>query len=136
MRSGGGREALVLFEPLRGSRDGLGGNSGSGRNWALIGPGKDRDLAISLDPRLDVIIINGLPYWLYVPLWLPMQLGNLVVGTLAGLAVALVDHDWAVAIGVLAAMAGSLTADVSFAGVITILAGIAFWTGVKYSPGD
>ena len=32
--------------------------------------------------------INGLPGWLYPVLWGPMQLGNLVVGTLAGLAVA------------------------------------------------
>jgi undecaprenyl-diphosphatase len=48
--------------------------------------------------------LNGLPDGLYRPLWLPMQLGNLVVGTLAGLAVALVDGDLAVAMGVVAAM--------------------------------
>ena len=29
--------------------------------------------------------VNGLPGWLYWVLWLPMQLGNLVVGTLLGL---------------------------------------------------
>ena len=33
--------------------------------------------------------VNGLPEWLYRVLWLPMQLGNLVVGTLVGVAVAL-----------------------------------------------
>ena len=32
--------------------------------------------------------VNGLPDWLYWPLWLPMQLGNLVVGTAAGLVLA------------------------------------------------
>ena len=48
--------------------------------------------------------VNGLPDCLYPVLWLPMQLGNLVVGTLAGLAVAVVDGDLAVAIGVVLAM--------------------------------
>jgi len=38
--------------------------------------------------------INRLPGWLYWPLWPPMQLGNLVVGTLAGLAVALYYDSW------------------------------------------
>jgi membrane-associated phospholipid phosphatase len=48
--------------------------------------------------------VNGLPEPLYAALWVPMQLGNLVVGTLAGLAVAIVDGDLAVAIGVVLAM--------------------------------
>jgi undecaprenyl-diphosphatase len=48
--------------------------------------------------------INGLPDWLHPLLWLPMQLGNLVVGTVAGLAVAFVDRDLAVALGVVLAM--------------------------------
>jgi undecaprenyl-diphosphatase len=47
--------------------------------------------------------INRLPDWLYKPLWLPMQLGNLVVGTVVGLVVALFDWDGAVAIGVVLA---------------------------------
>ena len=47
--------------------------------------------------------VNTLPDWLYKPLWLPMQLGNLVVGTVVGLLVALVDRDLAVAIGVILA---------------------------------
>ena len=44
-------------------------------------------------------------------LWLPMQLGNLVVGTAAGLAVALVDRDVAVAIGVILAMGLKLVTE-------------------------
>ena len=48
--------------------------------------------------------INRLPDWLYWPLWPPMQLGNLVVGTAAGLAVALTVQDFRVAIGVVLAM--------------------------------
>ncbi len=41
--------------------------------------------------------VNRLPDWLYWPLWPPMQLGNLVVGTLAGLAVALYYESWTMA---------------------------------------
>jgi membrane-associated phospholipid phosphatase len=47
--------------------------------------------------------VNRLPGWLYAPLWLPMQFGNLVVGALAGLAVALLLRDWAVGIAVVVA---------------------------------
>jgi undecaprenyl-diphosphatase len=47
--------------------------------------------------------VNGLPNFLFPVLWPPMQLGNLVVGTLAGLAVAAVDGDLSVAIGVVLA---------------------------------
>jgi undecaprenyl-diphosphatase len=47
--------------------------------------------------------VNGLPDGLLPFLWLPMQLGNLVVGTAAGLLVALVDRDVTVAIGVVLA---------------------------------
>ena len=39
-----------------------------------------------------------------------------------------------IGIGLLSAIAGSVTADVSFAAVITVLAGIAFLTGIKYAP--
>jgi membrane-associated phospholipid phosphatase len=49
-------------------------------------------------------IINGFPDFLYPVLWLPMQLGNLVVGTLVGLAIATIDGDLAVAVGVVLAM--------------------------------
>ena len=55
--------------------------------------------------------VNGLPDWLYRPLWLPMQLGNLVVGTVAGLLVALIDADLTVAIGVLLAAALKLVVE-------------------------
>ena len=55
--------------------------------------------------------VNGLPDALYAPLWLPMQLGNLVVGTVAGLLVALFDGDLAVAIGVLLATALKLVIE-------------------------
>jgi undecaprenyl-diphosphatase len=47
--------------------------------------------------------VNGLPDGLYKVLWLPMQLGNLVVGTLTGLATAWLKGEWAVAIGVVLA---------------------------------
>ena len=47
--------------------------------------------------------INRLPGWLYGPLWVPMQFGNLVVGLLAGLVVAALLHDWPVAIAVVVA---------------------------------
>jgi membrane-associated phospholipid phosphatase len=55
--------------------------------------------------------VNGLPDWLYKPLWLPMQLGNLVVGTVAGLLVAIVDRDLAVGIGVVLAAALKLVTE-------------------------
>ena len=55
--------------------------------------------------------VNGLPGWLYWPLWAPMQLGNLVVGTLAGLAVALVDRDGRLAVAVLLAAVLKLVAE-------------------------
>ena len=55
--------------------------------------------------------VNGLPDRLYVLLWVPMQLGNLVVGTGAGLAVALVAGDLVVAFGVIMAMALKLVTE-------------------------
>ena len=47
--------------------------------------------------------LNGLPGWLYWVLWLPMQLGNLVVGCLAGVAYAAVRHDVGIAVAVVIA---------------------------------
>jgi len=47
--------------------------------------------------------VNGLPEWLYWVLWLPMQLGNLVVGTLLGLVTAWATGEVAVAVGVVLA---------------------------------
>ena len=55
--------------------------------------------------------VNGLPGWLFVPLWPVMQLGNLAVGTAAGLVVALVAGELRVAIGVLLAAALKLAAE-------------------------
>jgi membrane-associated phospholipid phosphatase len=55
--------------------------------------------------------VNRWPDQLYWVLWLPMQLGNLVVGTAAGLAVALLAGDVAVAVGVVLAMALKLVAE-------------------------
>jgi glycosyltransferase 2 family protein len=48
--------------------------------------------------------INDLPDWLFWPVWAPMQLGNLVVGTLVGLAVATVERDWRLAVAVILAV--------------------------------
>ena len=48
--------------------------------------------------------VNGLPDWLYPLLWLPMQLGNLVVGTVVGLVRRARRRRLAVAIGVVLAM--------------------------------
>jgi len=55
--------------------------------------------------------VNGQPSWLYWPLWLPMQLGNLVVGTLVGLVVAWLAGDWWVAVGVVVATVSKLGAE-------------------------
>ena len=55
--------------------------------------------------------VNGLPDWLYRPLWLPMQLGNLVVGTLAGLALAWRWDDRRLALAVLVAAVLKLAAE-------------------------
>lgn len=55
--------------------------------------------------------VNGLAGWLYVPLWLPMQLGNLVVGTAAGLAVAAWYRSWPTALAVIGAMVLKLVAE-------------------------
>jgi membrane-associated phospholipid phosphatase len=49
-------------------------------------------------------VFNGLPSWLFFVLWLPMQLGNLVVGTAVGLAIAWWAGELDVAIGVIVAM--------------------------------
>ena len=88
--------------------------------WLVVaGAGLSSSRRRSSPPRADISAVesrvfhavNGLPDWLYRPLWLPMQLGNLVVGTAAGLVVALVDGDVTVAIGVVLAMALKLVAE-------------------------
>jgi membrane-associated phospholipid phosphatase len=55
--------------------------------------------------------VNGLPGGLYPLLWLPMQFGNLLVGTVAGLGVAVVDRDVTAAVGVTLAAALKLLAE-------------------------
>ena len=55
--------------------------------------------------------INDLPDWLYPVLWLPMQLGNLVVGTVAGLAVAALARSVTVGVGVVLAMVFKVVAE-------------------------
>jgi membrane-associated phospholipid phosphatase len=55
--------------------------------------------------------VNTLPGWLYWVLWPPMQLGNLVVGTLLGLATAWVTGEAAVAVGVVLAMVLKLVTE-------------------------
>ena len=54
---------------------------------------------------------NGLPQWLHPILWLPMQLGNLVVGTVIGLAIAVAAGDGPAVVGVLLAAALKLVVE-------------------------
>jgi undecaprenyl-diphosphatase len=69
---------------------------------ALSAVGASRD-AIHPNEMRVFRAVNRLPNWLYVPLWLPMQFGNLVVGAVAGLVVAALLGDWPVAIAVVIA---------------------------------
>ena len=62
------------------------------------------------DARTSVPI-NRLPGWLYGILWLPMQLGNLVVGCLAGALFALWKHDLGVALAVVIATMAKLVVE-------------------------
>ena len=55
--------------------------------------------------------VNRLPGWLYWVLWLPMQLGNLVVGTVLGLVTAWLTGEAAVAVGVVLAMVLKLVTE-------------------------
>jgi undecaprenyl-diphosphatase len=65
-------------------------------------------------PRWEIRVfqaVNGLPAWLYWILWVPMQLGNLVVGTVVGLICALVAGRVSIAIGVVVAMVLKLVSE-------------------------
>jgi undecaprenyl-diphosphatase len=73
--------------------------------------------------------INGLPGWLYPVLWLPMQLGNLVVGTVVGLLVAWWDGDLPMAIAVVAAMGLKLVSERQ------LRARMQPWLSVRQRPG-
>jgi membrane-associated phospholipid phosphatase len=79
--------------------------SGVGLVIAWLSVVEARRPAISAAESRVFHAVNGLPDGLYPVLWLPMQLGNLVVGTVAGWVVALVDRDLTVAVGVTVAMA-------------------------------
>jgi undecaprenyl-diphosphatase len=72
----------------------IAGLSIAGARWPTIHPAECRVFHA----------INGLPNQLYWVLWLPMQLGNLVVGTAVGLVAGLIAQNLAVVIGVLVAM--------------------------------
>jgi membrane-associated phospholipid phosphatase len=58
---------------------------------------------ISAAEAQAVHTVNGWPGWLYPVLWGPMQLGNLVVGTVIGLVAALALGSVAAAVGVVLA---------------------------------
>ena len=47
--------------------------------------------------------VNGLPAWLYRPLWIFQQFGNLVVAVVVGVVVALALRRWEVAVAVVVA---------------------------------
>jgi undecaprenyl-diphosphatase len=55
--------------------------------------------------------VNGLPDWLYWPLWAPMQLGNLAVGTIAGVVAAVILADWWLGLAVVLAMVLKLVTE-------------------------
>jgi undecaprenyl-diphosphatase len=55
--------------------------------------------------------VNGAPEWLYPVLWGPMQLGNLVVGAVVALAVALLGRHPKVAVAALAAVGLKLVVE-------------------------
>ena len=69
---------------------------------AVLGGSVAGALLPEIHPREQRVFraVNGLPGWLYWPLWGPMQLGNLVVGTVAGLLAALAWGDWRMAVAV------------------------------------
>jgi undecaprenyl-diphosphatase len=56
-------------------------------------------------------VVNGLPDVLYWPFWVPMQLGNLVVGTLVGLGIALITRDAGLAVAVMGAVVLKLISE-------------------------
>jgi membrane-associated phospholipid phosphatase len=55
--------------------------------------------------------VNGLPEWLYPLLWGPMQLGNLVVGAVVALVVALIGRRPKVALAVVTAVGLKLVVE-------------------------
>lgn len=78
--------------------------TGAGALFLLVSIAAARGPTIPAWERRVFQAVNGWPDWLYRVLWLPMQLGNLIVGTLVGVSIALRDGEGAVAICVVAAM--------------------------------
>jgi undecaprenyl-diphosphatase len=76
--------------------------------WSVAGA---RRPVISAVEQRGFRAVNGLPGWLYWPLWLPMQFGNLVVGLGAGLVVAALLGEWVVAIATVLATAAKLVVE-------------------------
>jgi undecaprenyl-diphosphatase len=56
-------------------------------------------------------VVNRMPDWLYVPLWLPMQYGNFMVGMVAGVGVGLVLGEPATAVAVVLAAFAKLVVE-------------------------
>ena len=72
--------------------------------------------------------INGWPDWLLYVLWLPMQLGNLVVGALWGLAAAWATGSWDIAI------ATAVAVPLKFVGEKVIRHQLAGYLKVRQRP--
>src|SRR5262249_25844535 len=66
---------------------------------------------ISPTERAAFRAVNGLSDFLYKPLWLPMQLGNLVVGLIVGLGAAALMRDLAIGIAVVVATIAKLVVE-------------------------
>lgn len=77
--------------------------AGAGAVFLLASIAAARGPTIPAWERRVFQAVNGWPDRLYLVLWLPMQLGNLVVGTVVGVAIALRYGDGTVAICVVAA---------------------------------
>lgn len=86
----------------------IGGLGALALGGAVAGAARD---PIPAAERRVFLALNGLPGWLYWVLWAPMQLGNLVVGTVVGLVLALVAGDVGLAVAVVLAAALKLVAE-------------------------
>jgi len=78
--------------------------------FALCTRWADDDAAQAVESRV-FHLVNGLPNWLYPVLWGPMQLGNLVVGAVVALLVAVVGRRPKVAVAVVAAVGLKLVVE-------------------------
>ena len=85
--------------------------SGTGLIILSASIAKAREPAIGPGEARVFHAVNGLPNFLFPLLWPVMQLGNLAVGTAAGLLVAIDDRDFTVAVGVILAMVFKLVTE-------------------------